>query len=86
MPNCSIKLMDLDGVSEVPPGQRGEIWFKGPNRTKGYWQNPRATKDTLSEDGWLKTGDIGQIDTDGIYYIVDRKKVCYNQIIDYKTR
>lgn len=75
MPNCEVKLMDDDGTTEVSQGQRGEIWFKGPNIMKGYLGNPQATRETITEDGWLKTGDIATIDKDGYYYIVDRKKV-----------
>lgn len=79
MPNCTVKLMSDDETREVPRGERGEIWFKGPNRAKGYWRNPEATRHALTEDGWLKTGDIGQVDSDGNYYIVDRKKVIWSK-------
>ena len=80
--NCEGKLMDDDGLEEVPPGQRGELWCRAPNVMKGYWKNPKATKETITEDGWLKTGDIAYADERGMYHIVDRKKVrttikCY---------
>ena len=48
--------------------------MRGPNIMKGYWRNPKATADTKSLDGWLKTGDIAHMDEDGKWYIVDRKK------------
>ena len=74
-PNCEGKIMDLGGVTELPRGQRGEIWVRAPNITKGYWRNPTATKATITEDKWLKTGDIGYVDKNGKWFIVDRIKV-----------
>jgi acyl-CoA synthetase (AMP-forming)/AMP-acid ligase II len=67
--------MAEDGVTELGRNQRGEIWVRGPNIMKGYWQNPKATAETLTPDGWLKTGDIGYVDDAGLFYIVDRIKV-----------
>jgi 4-coumarate--CoA ligase len=72
--NCEAKLMDDDGVREVPQGQRGEFWCRAPNVMKGYWKNPEATRETITDDGWLKTGDVAYIDSDGMYHIVERKK------------
>ena len=74
VPNCQVKLVDDDG-NEVPPGQRGELWGGAPNRMKGYWRRPEATKETVTEDGWVKTGDIAFQDENGKLWIVDRKKV-----------
>jgi 4-coumarate--CoA ligase len=73
MPNCEIKLVD-DKENEVAPGQRGEIWVRCPNVMKGYWDNPVATAEAITPDGWLKTGDVAHMDNNGYYYIVDRKK------------
>ncbi|KAJ6128023.1 hypothetical protein N7471_009240 [Penicillium samsonianum] len=73
MPNCEIKLMD-DEENEVAPGQSGEIWFRGPNIMKGYWQNKKSTDETITQDGWLRTGDVARQDENGWYYVVDRKK------------
>lgn len=67
--------MDDDGVHEVPRGQRGELWALAPNKMKGYWRRPDATRETVTEDGWLKTGDIAFQDEEGKLWIVDRKKV-----------
>lgn len=67
--------MAEDGVTELGRNQRGEIWVRGPNIMKGYWRKPEATAETLTPDRWLKTGDIGYVDDDGLFYIVDRKKV-----------
>jgi len=56
------------------PNARGELWVRGPNVMKGYWRNPKATAETLTSDGWLKTGDIAYVDDRGNFFIVDRKK------------
>src|SRR6201991_1992859 len=68
-----MRVVDLDGV-EVPRGQTGEIQIRGHNVMKGYWNLPDATKATITADGWLNTGDVGRIDEDGYFYIVDRTK------------
>lgn len=66
-----------DEATELGPKQRGEIWVRAPNIMKGYWRKPKATKETLTSDGWLKTGDIGFVDDSGMFFIVDRKKVSF---------
>ncbi|KAH0537324.1 hypothetical protein FGG08_005878 [Glutinoglossum americanum] len=73
-PNCEAKVMSEDGTEELPRGQRGEIWIRGPTIMRGYWRNPEATKEAITEDGWLKTGDVGVCDERGRWYIVDRAK------------
>ncbi|PGG95599.1 hypothetical protein AJ79_09958 [Helicocarpus griseus UAMH5409] len=73
-PNCEARIMAEDGVTELGLNQRGEIWVRGPNIMKGYWNKPEATKETLTGDGWLKTGDIGYVNDEGKFFIVDRKK------------
>ena len=75
-----MKLVDLDTDEELPPGKEGELLAKGPQMMKGYWNNPQATADTITEDGWLRTGDIAYADEDGCVHIVDRKK----ELIKYK--
>lgn len=67
--------MAEDGVTELDQNQRGELWVRGQNIMKGYWRNPEATKETKTEDGWLKTGDIAFVDSEGRFHVVDRKKV-----------
>jgi long-chain acyl-CoA synthetase len=67
-----MKIVDLDG-REVPAGSAGELWVKGPNVVKGYWQSPEANRRSFT-DGWLKTGDIARLDEEGFCYIVDRAK------------
>jgi long-chain acyl-CoA synthetase len=68
------KIVDVDdGTTEMPVGESGELILKGPQVMKGYWNKPEETKIAL-RDGWLYTGDIGYVDEDGFFYIVDRKK------------
>jgi long-chain acyl-CoA synthetase len=67
------KLIDENGADILEPDQRGEICIKGHNVMKGYWKRPEATAEAIV-DGWFRSGDIGQRDADGYYYIVDRKK------------
>lgn len=69
--NC--KVINDDG-EEMPLGEPGELCVQGPQVMKGYWQRPEATAETISEDGWLKTGDMAVISEDGYLKIVDRKK------------
>ncbi len=72
VPSTDIMLMDESG-NEVAPGESGEMWVKGPQVMKGYFNRPEATDDII-RDGWLATGDIARADEDGYFYIVDRKK------------
>ncbi|KAF2502631.1 4-coumarate-CoA ligase-like protein [Lophium mytilinum] len=73
-PNCEIKIVSDDGLQEVSHGERGEVWFRAPSVMKGYWRLPEVTKEAITSDGWLKTGDIGRFDETNYLYIVDRKK------------
>ena len=66
---------DEDGKFVIlPQGEEGEVILKGPQVMKGYWKMPDETAKTIDSDGWLYTGDIGKMDADGYFYIVDRKK------------
>lgn len=72
--STDLKIVDDEG-NEVQHGQAGEIWIKGPQVMKGYWKRPEETAKVITEDGWLKTGDVGVLnDSDGFTKIVDRKK------------
>jgi long-chain acyl-CoA synthetase len=73
VPETELKVVDDAGV-EVPQGERGELWIKGPQVMLGYWQKEEANKETFSEDGWLKTGDYVEVGDDNCITIVDRKK------------
>lgn len=81
-PNCECMLLDDDG-KEVAEGQPGELYVRGPNICIGYWRNPQATKESISPDGWLKTGDVAVV-KDGWFWIVDRKKVRF--VEELRTR
>ena len=72
VPVCEVKAVD-EGGKEVPGGEVGELWIKGPNVVKGYWNKPEATAQTFT-DGWLHSGDLGRVDDEGFVYIVDRTK------------
>ena len=74
IPDTECRIVDLiDGRTDLPTGETGELLVKGPQVMTGYWNKPDATADTLV-DGWLHTGDIAQMDAEGYFYIVDRKK------------
>lgn len=68
------RIVDLEeGTKDMPVGEPGELIIRGPQVMKGYWNKPEETANTL-RDGWCYTGDIGTMDEDGYFYIVDRKK------------
>ena len=73
IPSTWFKLLDDDG-REVAPGQAGEIAIKGPQVMAGYWQRPDETAKVMTADGYFKSGDIGIVDEQGFYKIIDRKK------------
>jgi len=73
-PDVEAKIMDLEtGGKEMPLGEIGELVVKGPQVMKGYWNRPEETSMVL-RNGWLYTGDIAKMDSDGFFFIVDRKK------------
>ena len=74
LPYTGVRIVSLeDGVTEVAPGESGEIAVRGPMVTKGYWGRPEATAEAIP-DGWLRTGDIGRVDEEGYFTIEERKK------------
>jgi acyl-CoA synthetase (AMP-forming)/AMP-acid ligase II len=80
VPNTEVKLINPDTGALCGTGQEGEIIVRGPQIMKGYLKNPDATRQTIDEEGWLHTGDIGYVDDDGYFWIVDRVK----ELIKYK--
>jgi acyl-CoA synthetase (AMP-forming)/AMP-acid ligase II len=74
VPGTECRIVDPLTMTDVPPGEEGELWVRGPQVMKGYLNNPQATADTLLPDGWLRTGDIGAFDEGGHLYIRDRLK------------
>jgi len=80
LPSTECRLVDPETGEDVGEGERGELWIRGPQVMKGYLNNDEATAATIDSDGWLHTGDIAVIDSDGFYEIVDRLK----ELIKYK--
>jgi len=72
VPVMDLKVTDPLG-NDLPQGETGEIWFRGPMLIRGYWNRPEATADTIVE-GWLRSGDIGRVDDEGFVYVSDRAK------------
>ena len=70
---ADLKIVGDDGVTELPVGEVGEFWARGPMVVKGYWNRPEATAETFV-DGWVRTGDLARLDEEGWCYIVDRAK------------
>jgi long-chain acyl-CoA synthetase len=74
-PVTGVQMRVLDNTgADVAQGEVGEIAIRGHNVMKGYWNKPEATAEVLSPDGWFRTGDMGRVDEDGYYYVVDRAK------------
>jgi long-chain acyl-CoA synthetase len=68
-----LRLVDSEG-DDVLVGDAGEIWVRGPNVFQGYWEDPEATGNALTPDGWLRTGDLAVVDDNGYLFLVDRAK------------
>jgi long-chain acyl-CoA synthetase len=77
LPSTEVTIRDDHG-KDLPTGDAGEICVRGPQVMLGYWQRPQQTKDVLTADGWLHTGDIGAFDPDGFLRLLDRKKDMIN--------
>ncbi len=80
VPNTEVTIVDPATQSPLGVDEDGEVWVRGPQVMKGYRNNESATKNTIDDDGWLHTGDVGHIDIDGHLFIVDRLK----ELIKYK--
>lgn len=79
-PNTELRVIDLQTGEDLPANRTGELLFRTPTLMKGYYKNPEATRAAFTEDGFLRTGDLGYIDEDGYIFIVDRLK----ELIKYK--
>jgi acyl-CoA synthetase (AMP-forming)/AMP-acid ligase II len=80
LPNTECRVVDPGTGDDVPVGERGELWVRGPQVMSRYLDNPDATAATIDADGWLRTGDVAVVDEDGFFAIVDRLK----ELIKYK--
>src|SRR3954468_18736681 len=74
IPSTECKVVDLLNGTDLEPGEDGEVWIRGPQVMRGYLGDDEATANTIDDDGWLHTGDIGHADEDGWFYLVDRLK------------
>jgi 4-coumarate--CoA ligase len=79
-PNTEMRIVDPVTGEDVEVGRDGEIWVRGPQVMKGYLNNEQATAATITDDGWLRTGDIGHVDEEDHVFVVDRLK----ELIKYK--
>jgi len=72
------KVVSTETGEELPAGEIGELLIRGPQVMQGYWNQPEATAEAITPDGWLRTGDICRFDEDGYVYVLDRKKDTIN--------
>ncbi|MFZ0215389.1 MAG: AMP-binding protein [Candidatus Dormiibacterota bacterium] len=77
VPGHRVRIVDLESGQDVPTGELGELWTAGPGVVSGYWRRPDATADSFT-DGYLHTGDVGRMDAEGWFYLVDRAKDMIN--------
>jgi acyl-CoA synthetase (AMP-forming)/AMP-acid ligase II len=79
-PNTEVMVVDPVTNKPLGVGQPGELWIRGPQIMKGYLNQPQATADSITPEGWYRTGDIGHVDAEGYFFVVDRLK----ELIKYK--
>ena len=80
VPNTEVRIVDVGTEEDLPASEPGEVWIRGPQVMKGYHNRPDATAAMIDAEGWLHTGDVGYVDDDGYFYIIDRVK----ELIKYK--
>lgn len=80
IPNTECRIVNPETLEDLPVGDDGELWIRGPQIMAGYLNNPAATADSIVDGGWLRTGDIAHFDEDGYLFITDRLK----ELIKYK--
>ncbi len=74
IPGAEVKVVDPESLEEVATGEHGELWFRTAQLMKGYLNQPEATAEVITDDGWFRTGDMGKVDADGFVYVQDRIK------------
>jgi len=74
LPGCEIRVVDPETGGDLPTGELGEIWVRSDQTMSGYLNRPEATAETITGDGWVRTGDVGRLDADSYVYIEDRIK------------
>jgi acyl-CoA synthetase (AMP-forming)/AMP-acid ligase II len=74
IPEAELRVVDPESLEEVPAGEHGELWFRTPQLMRGYLNQPEATAEVITDDGWFRTGDMGRVDADGFVYVEDRLK------------
>lgn len=74
VPEAQVRVVDPDTLEDVPDGSQGELWFRSPQLMKRYHNLPEATAESVTKDGWFRTGDIGRIDGEGYIFVEDRLK------------
>jgi len=74
LPGVEVRVVDPVTLADVKTGERGELWFRTAQVMRGYLNQPQATAETITADGWLRSGDIGRVDDAGFVYVLDRVK------------
>ncbi|HSK58123.1 MAG TPA: AMP-binding protein [Actinomycetospora sp.] len=74
VPGTELRVVDPDTREERAPGEVGELWVRGPQVMAGYRDRPEETREVLDDEGWLRTGDLGRIEEDGVVVLLDRLK------------
>jgi acyl-CoA synthetase (AMP-forming)/AMP-acid ligase II len=81
IPDTEVRVIDVESGQDCAQGNDGELWIRGPQIMRGYLNQPEETADCIDSEGWYHTGDVGYVDEDGFFFIVDRVK----ELIKYKA-
>ena len=81
VPETEVRVVDVESGRDCAQGEDGELWIRGPQIMKGYLNQPEETAECIDSDSWYHTGDVGYVDEDGYFFIVDRVK----ELIKYKA-